>query len=210
MPFQLELLDFHIIEFPPNIGLLDNMSGTLVFKKGDKLTEVEEGINEMIGDWDVSIEIYYPNAIKSGDTYIEQERVGAVHAVFVKAVNQLNGMEHEGWVTNGSMVFDPEYIVLDENNSLVMTIPSPKDYNSVIKANYTDGTTEEFYIEVNKPATVAGWTVYQVGYDESMGKWSSVSVVELVQDPWLPVVYTGIFMILAGSLYLAWMGRKKN
>jgi hypothetical protein len=42
--------------------------------------------------------------------------------------------------------------------------------------------------------------IYQYGYDESMGKYSRQSVFELVRDPWLPLVYTGIFMLLAGAL----------
>jgi hypothetical protein len=35
-----------------------------------------------------------------------------------------------------------------------------------------------------------------------MGKWSEVSVFELVRDPWLPAVYTGIFLMLAGAACL--------
>lgn len=33
-----------------------------------------------------------------------------------------------------------------------------------------------------------------------MGKWSNLSVFELVKDPWLPVVYIGIFMLLLGAV----------
>ena len=33
-----------------------------------------------------------------------------------------------------------------------------------------------------------------------MGKWSNLSVFELVKDPWLPVVYIGIFMLLFGAV----------
>ena len=35
-----------------------------------------------------------------------------------------------------------------------------------------------------------------------MGKWSRTSTFELVRDPWLPVVYTGITMMLLGAVYL--------
>lgn len=44
-----------------------------------------------------------------------------------------------------------------------------------------------------------------------MGKWSNVSVFELVTDPWLPIVYTGIFMLLIGAvgMFLT-AGRKKR
>ena len=55
-------------------------------------------------------------------------------------------------------------------------------------------------IRVNKPLTVRGWKIYQYSYDEAMGKDSNISVLELVRDPWLPYVYLGIFMMLAGAL----------
>lgn len=44
-----------------------------------------------------------------------------------------------------------------------------------------------------------------------MGKWSNVSVFELVTDPWLPIVYVGIFMLLIGAvgMFLT-AGRKKR
>jgi hypothetical protein len=33
-----------------------------------------------------------------------------------------------------------------------------------------------------------------------MGKWSTLSVFELVSDPWLPVVYIGILFLAIGAL----------
>ena len=41
-----------------------------------------------------------------------------------------------------------------------------------------------------------------------MGKWSNLSVLELVKDPWLPLIYIGIFMMIAGAFYMFWMGNK--
>lgn len=53
---------------------------------------------------------------------------------------------------------------------------------------------------VNKPLSAKGWKIYQFSYDEAKGNQSDISVFELVRDPWLPVVYVGIFMMLAGAL----------
>ena len=36
--------------------------------------------------------------------------------------------------------------------------------------------------------------------NEQMGKWSNLSIFELVTDPWMPVVYVGIFMLLFGAV----------
>jgi cytochrome c biogenesis protein ResB len=65
-------------------------------------------------------------------------------------------------------------------------------------------------IEVNRPFHIAGWTIYQLGYDTEMGRWSNLSVLELVRDPWLPVVYLGIFLMIAGAGFLFITGKPKN
>lgn len=57
-------------------------------------------------------------------------------------------------------------------------------------------------IRVGKPLSVCGWKIYQYGYDEAKGSMSDISIFELVRDPWLPFVYVGIFMMLAGAVCL--------
>lgn len=53
---------------------------------------------------------------------------------------------------------------------------------------------------MNRPFAIEGWKIYQLSYNEQMGKWSNLSVFELVKDHWLPVVYIGIFMLLFGAV----------
>lgn len=60
----------------------------------------------------------------------------------------------------------------------------------------------ETTVEVNKPVEVDGWKIYQYGYDTQMGAMSQYSILELISDPWLPLVYTGIYMMLAGALLM--------
>ena len=97
-------------------------------------------------------------------------------------------------------------MAIDQHQFLVMTNPEPEKYSSDIVIE--DGEQEiPITLEVNKPFKYMGWKLYQLSYDERMGKWSMVSVIEAVRDPWLPVVYTGIFLLLAGALYLFWIGQ---
>jgi uncharacterized membrane protein AbrB (regulator of aidB expression) len=76
----------------------------------------------------------------------------------------------------------------------------------VIRDNRTVADTVK--LEVNKPRRFGRWKLYQVGYDAQMGKYSTLSVIEAVKDPWLPLVYAGIFMLLTGSVYLFWQGSR--
>jgi ABC-type transport system involved in cytochrome c biogenesis permease subunit len=71
----------------------------------------------------------------------------------------------------------------------------------------------ETTIDVNKPYGVDGWRIYQYGYDTQMGAQSQISILELVSDPWLPWVYAGFYMMLAGAalmtLMVLWRRLKK-
>ena len=63
---------------------------------------------------------------------------------------------------------------------------------------------------MNKPLNVDGWKIYQLSYDEALGRWSDVSIFELVKDPWLPAVYCGIALMLAGAVLLFLNSGKKG
>ena len=76
----------------------------------------------------------------------------------------------------------------------------PKRFASDIQILTKTGKTIQTTIEVNKPVEVDGWKIYQYGYDTQMGAKSQYSILELVSDPWLPLVYTGIYMMLAGAV----------
>jgi len=117
----------------------------------------------------------------------------------------------------------PEWRAVAENG-LVKTMPmsielkkfimetyddgSPKRYASVIKIAEKSGKEFEATIDVNKPIVVDGWKIYQYGYDTSMGAESKISILEMVSDPWLPLVYAGIYMMLGGAVCMFVIGKK--
>jgi len=85
---------------------------------------------------------------------------------------------------------------------------SPKRFASDIQILTQTGKNIETTVEVNKPVEVDGWKIYQYGYDTQMGAMSQTSILELVSDPWLPLVYTGIYMMLAGAVCMFIKGKK--
>ena len=87
---------------------------------------------------------------------------------------------------------------------------SPKRYASQIEILTKSGKKIETTIDVNKPVEVDGWKIYQYGYDTMMGAESKTSILELVSDPWLPLVYAGIYMMLGGAVCLFAFGKKKE
>lgn len=84
---------------------------------------------------------------------------------------------------------------------------APKSFSSAVTVYTKRGSSVDDTIRVNKPLAVHGWKIYQYSYDEARGQESDISVFELVRDPWLPYVYIGIFMMLAGALSI-FIGKK--
>ena len=207
--FALMLMDFNIEEYPPEVGLIKikNNDYILQLEKGGKLATVEEGTNGELENYMLSFEKYIPFAKKYGNIYDTTSLAGGARAVYLVVKDENSNTVAEGWVSDGSYSVTPSYVALNDELFVAMMQLRPKKYSSDIRLFRNMDEYEDFHIEVNKPVTIEGWKVYQLDYDELKGRWSEISVIELVRDPWLPVVYTGIFMILFGTLYLIWMGK---
>ena len=87
---------------------------------------------------------------------------------------------------------------------------SPRRFASDIQILTQTGKNIQTTVEVNKPVEVDGWKIYQYGYDTQMGAMSQTSILELVSDPWLPLVYTGIYMMLGGAVCMFILGGRKR
>ena len=165
-------------------------------------------------DWDLFVEQSIPMAasVATEDTlkFTDFHSMGATYAVHLKAVNRKNKQTKEGWVSCGSFLFPYKALRLDSLTSLVMPEREPQRFASEVKVYTQEGTITESTIEVNRPMEIAGWKIYQLSYDESKGRWSDISVFELVRDPWLPVVYAGIIMMMLGAICLFVNAQKRK
>lgn len=95
-------------------------------------------------------------------------------------------------------------------DSVVMVQRTPKRFASDIQIFTKSGKNITTTVEVNKPVTIEGWKIYQYGYDTQMGAMSTTSILELVSDPWLPFVYTGIWMMIAGAISMFLFGVRRK
>ena len=214
LPLAIELKSFTIDEYPPKLMLLNNITGEALPEKKPVNVSVETCPFEAeLLDWKLEIVRDLPCAagINNLDTinYVEFHGEGATSALYVKAYNVTDDTRKEGWVSCGNHLFPYASLRLNEKVSLIMAEREPKRYASDVMVYTQSGYSKEELIEVNKPLSVDGWKIYQLSYDETIGKWSQYSVFELVKDPWLPVVYSGIGMMLAGAVFLFISAPKK-
>ena len=215
LPLALELNQFSIDEYPPKLMIIDNETGnTQPANQPVSILIEKTPMTANLLDWTLKVikilESSAPVIATDSVRYVSYYSDGAATAVFVDAFNVKTKEKAKGWVSCGSYVFPYNALTLNEKFSVVMPDREPKRYASDVNVYTKTGNTFRSVIEVNKPLKVDGWKIYQTGYDEQKGKWSEVSQLELVKDPWLWLVYTGIIMMMCGAVCLFVFAKKKN
>ena len=218
LPLAIELNDFTIDEYPPKLMLIDNATGKVLPEDAPAHVLLEEGVSHGdLLDWELNITQSIPEAasVATEDTlrFTEFRSMGATYAIYLKAKNRKTHETKEGWVSCGSFMFPYKALKLNDRISMVMPEREPQRFASDVTLYTESGKQESGTIEVNKPYEIDGWKIYQLSYDETKGRWSNISVFELVRDPWLPYVYIGIGMMILGAVCLfttAQLGRRKS
>lgn len=226
LPLAIELQKFTIDEYPPKLALFDSKSGKALPEDKPQNIVVENGFKsgELQG-WTITVEKRIDEAMPSTmikmmggmpeemmqmmkmddlgmrmntGGFEEYHGKGAATAILIKA--QKGKEVHRGWVSTGSYMFPMSSVKLDSTTEIAMPAREPLRYASDVNIYSKDGRTLQAHIEVNKPYTFDSWKIYQLDFNHNQGKWSSLSVFELVKDPWLPATYTGIFLLMAGAV----------
>ena len=208
LPFAFYLKDFLIEEYNPKLALVDNKTGNIAHNNGKNLYLVEKGETYYFNNFEVIIDDFLKSSARIGNRYQPVNEFGSPPSAKVTVKNVENDSIQTGWISSGSFSQSFESLKISEEFSIVMTIPEVKKFSSDIDILTKEGERISTVLEVNKPFKHKGWKIYQLSYDDKMGKWSSLSVLELVKDPWLPLVYLGIFMMIAGAIYMFWVGNK--
>ena len=206
MPFQMKLLDFSIQLFPPKIALFDNYTGKINVKDKRNLFLIKKNASEKILDWTIAIKEFIPSVKEDSSGYYASNDTGSAPAAFV-TVYQNEKQITKGWITSGGLKVKPKYLEIDNNYSIAMTIPEPERYSSKIVYTIDKHHYDTTSIEVNNPLKIGSWKIYQMSYDKEKGQWSTISIMEAIQDPWLPIIYAGIFMLFGVASYLFWIGK---
>ena len=208
LPFAFYLKDFLIDEYHPKLALIDNKTGSIAHNDGKNLYLVEKGETYYFNNFEVKIDDFLPNAMRFGMRYEAVNEIGSPPAAKISVKKMATNAVQTAWISSGSFRYPYESFKISEDYSVVMTIPEVQKFSSNIDILTQEGERISTVLEVNKPFKYKGWKIYQLSYDDKMGKWSDLSVLELVKDPWLPFVYIGIFMMIAGAFYMFWMGNK--
>ncbi|MCL3780000.1 hypothetical protein EMN47_06315 [Prolixibacteraceae bacterium JC049] len=208
VPVAVKLINFDIEEYPPKLAIVDNTTGKVLESMGKPQYQLMDEDTLQIWKYQIIVKKYYSMAAKVEKAYYPVETIGAAPAALITTTR--NGQTTEGWTYSGSLNFQPEALKINSEHSLIMLPPEPKHYFSDAVVITPDQKRDSVRIRVNEAVKVNGWKIYQLDYDTDMGRWSNKSVLELVHDPWLPIVYIGIFMMIGGAIMLFWQGKNNS
>lgn len=186
LPVAIQLNRFILEEYPPKLMLIDNTTRRAVERKGKPMTLIVDSTFRTGQLADITI------------TVVDRR---SDDVITVRAVDAA-GKKSEGIVACGNYMMPPQMMALGKRYSLAMAERDPKRYASEVDVMTKEGGYFKATIDVNHPISVAGWKIYQYGYNTQMGKYSNYSVLEFVTDPWLPAVYVGIGLLAIGALGL--------
>lgn len=210
LPFAIKLIDFEIDEFMPKVAIVNNKNGQLAESKGKPLVEVLDSQLIKIGNYAITTEKFIAYSGKLGEKYYPVNEPGASPSAYIKIRNNKNNSDIKGWLSSGSYSMQPEALKIDDNYSLVMLPAEARKFSSKINILTKSGKNINTIIEVNKPFSIDGWKIYQLSYNKDLGRWSDLSVLEFVRDPWLPAVYSGVFLMMVGAGFIFFYGKPKE
>ncbi|MFZ4524247.1 MAG: cytochrome c biogenesis protein ResB [Chlorobium sp.] len=209
LPFSVFLHDFSLEEYPPQLFLYDPQHDQPLQEQTKMTTLVRKGVKASWKGVDVEVLDFLPSALPGKIGFPEPaDHKAGVSFAKVRIVST-SAAPVETWISTGSPMLKPFAAKLGQL-FLVMMPGTPKAFRSDVTVHNESGQQTTATLEVNHPINFMGWKLYQMGYDNEAGKWSKYSVIEVIRDPWLPAVYLGFFMIMAGNMLFFWNGIKRK
>ncbi len=206
LDFALEMKDFILEQHPPLLEILseDNASLNLVEIKTDAAQQTVK-----YEDLSLVIDTYLGEATDAVPGYKNHFSPDAVSAIRFHVFKNDIPVVSNIWIDSGN-AFLPPTTYTSGGYTIRLNKPMPKQYTTKARLYKKGEEPENINISVNHPAEINGWKLYQQSYNTQMGKYTAISVLNLTNDPWLPVMYFGFFLLMAGMATLFFKGKPKT
>ncbi len=197
LPFEATLREFQLETFPPTLVLAKYDPETKTAQATPVGGFVEQGMRATVEGVSLEVLEFVPKAVAVEGEWRAMPWKSAAPAARIRATRGEQTLE--GWVSCGGLESAQAGLELDDTTAILMPPPNARRYRSTVDIRHGD-QVEQVAIEVNRPVPVAGLLLYQLSYDETMGAASLTSVLEVVEDRAVPIVYVGIALTLLGVI----------
>jgi len=207
LPFGVKQTSFKLENYTPKLTIIDNKTSMVGLKSGKNTIEAKQNASSTIENWSISILKSYDLAREFSGNVVSSDTVGTAPATLVRVENKVTKQIKQGWVSCGNSLINDLKIALDSTHSLVMLRPTSKEITMGVGIK-KNNKVSDYTIAVNSPQSYEGWKIYIVDFNEQKGKWSNSTIIELINDGWQPFVYLGLGMMIVGSFFVFWRGKK--
>ncbi len=201
MPFTVVLRDFQMEEYPPTLTMVNDEATEIIWKKGEPILELLSGHERLIRGCRVRVLEHLSSGLPQGEAvdapFIAAQ--GGVPAALIE-IEASGGQKQQGWITRGSSSGVATRTLVCGGVRFAVAPARAKKFSSDLTVLVAGSEPWGARVEVNKPVSVLGWRLYQLGYDEAAGPASKWSLIEAVHDAWLPGVYAGFGLMLFGAI----------
>ena len=204
LPFYLKLDSFMIEDYHPTM-IFVNPSTKKILKE---FQDYKEGTIFNFHNWHLKVLKYLNKSVKKDTSFVPSSKIGAVHSVLLEAKKGKKILK--SWISAPELNQKGTLFRLNLLEGIALLPAEVKQYRSKITILSPNRSSIKTIVSVNHPIHYQGWEIYQYDYNEKMGRWSNYSVLELVKDPWLIIVYIGVFMLMTGATLLLWFGKFKK
>ncbi|HON19312.1 MAG TPA: cytochrome c biogenesis protein ResB, partial [Salinivirgaceae bacterium] len=207
LPIAIELQKFEAQFYQPRLAL---MGSKTFFPESEYDLAVKPKVK--IDNLTIQVMQYLPKAFATDSSFIDARGVPFTGPAAMIQIFDLNGQTISmGWISSPTYVTAEKTLPLPDGRVLRLLPAEPKYFGSHVKIySKKSSSVKKCIIEVNKPARIDGWWIYQYSYDNLAGSESSYSSFKAVYDPWLPLIYLGFAMMLLGGLGLVFINNSKK
>lgn len=203
LPFSVKLDSFKIQYYTPQL-ILYNPHTKQIYNKTGVDYYIKKGKKFRYEGFTFTVVKYIPNALRKGHIFVKKDTSNTEFAALISINNKKNV-----WISSGNYHQASMSALVSDNLAISLSLPEDKKYISYIDLSSSKcGQRKNVRLIVNKPVKFCSYNIYQQSYEKNPNKNYDVSVLELVKDPWLPVIYIGLIMLAIGATLLFWLGKK--
>lgn len=202
LPFDVRLDRFDMTNFAPTLAHAVRPAGApdadYTITAGSTL--LAAGATDTIGGYHVRVAEYLPRAAVLAGKAVPFDHPGTGPAALVEVAAPRGETIGSGWLHAETEWGGELFLRLPDESVLLLARPKPRSFHSDITLTAA-GRTRSARVGVNERVRVAGWSLYQLSYDEAAGDASRLSVLEAVRDPAYPFVALGAWLCIAGCIW---------
>ena len=206
LPFSVKLDTFKIEYYIPQMIIFNPHSRQIYNESGIDYS-IAKGKEIRYKNWTFDVLKYYRSGVRKDKIFVKKDTAKSEFAALIKITNGKSSTK--AWISSGNYWHASMSVNVSRDLAISLSLPEDKKYISTIDLfdNNTSKAVKNIKILVNHPFKYEGFTIYQQGFDNKAYPGTNVSILELVRDPWLPVVYVGLIMLLIGATLLFWLGK---